>query len=860
HGRQRAPCFVCGDTGHLGAQYSKRVVPSAVAAPAPRATQSVSSAEFAEFQAWKMSAQAATAVGASDEEEEGSEWDDQEYELGAVALPLGTPGVVMAAAGTKEGAHKARATRAARARGPAKEGPGGEETKGAAGSAVGTAQIAGPVNIAAAEALKARRDKAAAKERLVKLPDHGRQVAPQGLNRLPKGFKVKEAGPAGNAPHGQRAAAAEGVMPNTTRRAVTGATNQVGQAASRCEQPGLVGHGSLVSGEVRLPVALFLDLAEKAGLDLATVASLTRDGQVLGGELPARVRAGRALSPIALKARRAREERAAEETGERHEAMVGPVAQPALAGSAARAEKGREQEDQAREVAFADAIAWADAAEAEEQPESSAMGAARMRRRAGGERQGADADAELARAMAEEEEEGARAAYRARAAAVDEDARVARELVAQEARKRGVDQAAAMRAQDPQGATGGAAAGAPAAGAPKGKGKVQQGDPPLVQVLAWEKKLSTGAWRGAAQLAEVVVTPKEDVVVAAATRAQAMACFAEGRPLVSPSEREHVEGVPDWVDNATKVVKVMTTKGWWAPDRVLLDGGSFYSMAGARLKARLGLTEADMDTGGHRVQTAMGKVEVLPGGLTKEPVPIVLNPGTAEELCLLEKLAFTGSTGYDLLIGTRAAYPAGLSVDRWTEEGVYRVNWRTEGDKEGGVTRSEGEGAAKETLSPVERVGRRLATRWPRGPQIDIAAEAKRAVSAAVGTQRRKPGKPPQGAIPQLAGCKPLDQRLVPALPGDRPLRVLELFAGVGSATQALARLGYELGEFIACEARGAARVVHAHALSELAREFPQTVRGRAGAQLHHRFPQDIRLITSQALRELGPIDLVVAG
>lgn len=40
-----------------------------------------------------------------------------------------------------------------------------------------------------------------------------------------------------------------------------------------------------------------------------------------------------------------------------------------------------------------------------------------------------------------------------------------------------------------------------------------------------------------------------------------MACFARGRPLVFPAEREGMEGVPDGIDNSIKVVKVMTAKG-----------------------------------------------------------------------------------------------------------------------------------------------------------------------------------------------------------------------------------------------------------------------------------------------------------
>lgn len=89
---------------------------------------------------------------------------------------------------------------------------------------------------------------------------------------------------------------------------------------------------------------------------------------------------------------------------------------------------------------------------------------------------------------------------------------------------------------------------------------------------------------------------------------------------------------------------------------------------------------------------------------------------------------------------------------------------------------------------------------------------------------------------------------------------MLELFSGVGAGTQALVRLGYQLGEVIACERRGAARQVHAEALQRLAAEFPDRLSRKAGARLHHLLPQDIRLVTKEQLRELGPIDIVIAG
>jgi hypothetical protein len=67
---------------------------------------------------------------------------------------------------------------------------------------------------------------------------------------------------------------------------------------------------------------------------------------------------------------------------------------------------------------------------------------------------------------------------------------------------------------------------------------------------------------------------------------------------------------------------------------VLLDGRSYYILVGAKLKVQLGMEEADMDGGGQNVHTATGKVEPLQSGLTKQPVPIILNANTPEELTI----------------------------------------------------------------------------------------------------------------------------------------------------------------------------------------------------------------------------------
>jgi hypothetical protein len=131
--------------------------------------------------------------------------------MGPVSSGLGVQ--LAAAAGTKAGAEKAKITRAA-AKGRAQDGGGGiaaVPVKQARG--VGTALIAKPEDAVATGALQGRRDKAAAKERMAKLPDHGRQVAPQWLNRLPAGFPIRTVG-------GQAAGAQAGGVPATTRPAL----------------------------------------------------------------------------------------------------------------------------------------------------------------------------------------------------------------------------------------------------------------------------------------------------------------------------------------------------------------------------------------------------------------------------------------------------------------------------------------------------------------------------------------------------------------------------------------------------------------------------------------------------------------
>lgn len=145
-------------------------------------------------------------------------------------------------------------------------------------------------------------------------------------------------------------------------------------------------------------------------------------------------------------------------------------------------------------------------------------------------------------------------------------------------------------------------------------------------------------------------------------------------------------------------------------------------------------------------------------------------------------MAVTNAEGYDLLVGTRVAYPPGLSVDRWKEQATYRADWDRGGTQVGVLpmrmrqgkcglgseqqtvpevalacclTASQpGEGAgegpapsltrAERGLAKADRVRRAEARRWPRGPQLNIGREAERAVMTAASIPRRR------AEVPQL--------------------------------------------------------------------------------------------------------------
>jgi hypothetical protein len=60
-------------------------------------------------------------------------------------------------------------------------------------------------------------------------------------------------------------------------------------------------------------------------------------------------------------------------------------------------------------------------------------------------------------------------------------------------------------------------------------------------------------------------------------------------------------------------------------------------------------------------------------------IALNFNEGTDQELCLQVKWLVTNATSYNVLIGQKALFPPGFTIDNWFKHAYYRVDWETNG-------------------------------------------------------------------------------------------------------------------------------------------------------------------------------------
>lgn len=96
------------------------------------------------------------------------------------------------------------------------------------------------------------------------------------------------------------------------------------------------------------------------------------------------------------------------------------------------------------------------------------------------------------------------------------------------------------------------------------------------------------------------------------------------------------------------------------------------------MAARLQLTGDALKASPWSFRTASGAVEPVDGE-TIDTVDIAFRPGTVDEVVLQVRCLVTKATSYDLLLGQEIMFPPGVCIDNWTEQAIYRPDWKTGG-------------------------------------------------------------------------------------------------------------------------------------------------------------------------------------
>ena len=96
--------------------------------------------------------------------------------------------------------------------------------------------------------------------------------------------------------------------------------------------------------------------------------------------------------------------------------------------------------------------------------------------------------------------------------------------------------------------------------------------------------------------------------------------------------------------------------------------------------------------------------------------------------------------------------------------------------------------------------------------------------------------------------------------PSGEGYNVLSLFSGIGSDLEALLRSGYQIANYWAVEIQPSARRVAESRYQQLLLQYSGQLNQDSVSQVHTRLPQDVELVSEADLRELGGVDLLIAG
>ena len=290
-------------------------------------------------------------------------------------------------------------------------------------------------------------------------------------------------------------------------------------------------------------------------------------------------------------------------------------------------------------------------------------------------------------------------------------------------------------------------------------------------------------------------------------------------PARGVQERQEQEATVVRLNNREGVVKLEGL----SPRRIIVDTGANRMVMGKRLAEALGNKARPVDDEGTVMGLASGSARVR---LTEESLELCLMQGSEHETSMRFRFLVTEAEGYDLLLGTPLWYKVGGDVSFWKEKVWFRSDY-------------------------LKRTGYRHTVSLPAtfvSQRVNLEQVQQGEVEDEVYYQSNK--------VVELLQERNLMEELAVWKPSEEGVVLLDLFSGIGTAMAAVARAGLNLKRWYAVErddaAAEAAEILKACMEKESRRAMP---RRQAGG-----IPQDIRHVSEAVLKQLEPVDLIVAG
>ncbi|CAI7733511.1 unnamed protein product [Closterium sp. NIES-54] len=289
------------------------------------------------------------------------------------------------------------------------------------------------------------------------------------------------------------------------------------------------------------------------------------------------------------------------------------------------------------------------------------------------------------------------------------------------------------------------------------------------------------------------------------------------------------------------------------PSTTIIDTGASQVLVGRRLAERLGLHRAENVTPeGVRIQTAEGGDGTwLPR--TIRPQEVVLAPGRAEETRIRVHCLVSDLEDYDLLLGMELLYKVGAVVDTWAERVTYQpLYWDLE------ATRAGEEGA----VLPARFLRGRVEYREPHHQRVPEQRWEDAGVYLERAASRRRMEEAAGARVEELREARGLAEPAYDFETFNRPVRLVELFGGVGPGLAACVRLGMVVEQWTYVEKNPEVRRMAMHHAVILHERFPDKLSRDVveQARLEAERMSDVTEVTEEVVASWGQVDLLVAG